>query len=80
LAKHKDHPPLGDWQVIPSGDPDGYFTAVGTWWRRDKRGGYTFYDSEGAISADFPPGSVDSVRRVPSQPAASAGDYSEAAR
>jgi hypothetical protein len=77
LAKHKDRSPLGNWEVHLTGVRDESAVAAGTWWRRDKWGGYTFYDSEGAISSDFPPGSVDYVRRMPASGFGGGGDYAQ---
>jgi hypothetical protein len=76
LAKHKDQPQLGDWQVRHAATATD-ITVAESWWERDKAGGYTFYDSSGDVTADFPPGTVTAVRRMPPVPA---GDYSEAAR
>jgi hypothetical protein len=76
LSKHKDHPPLGDWQIRHAPTATD-ITVAESWWKRDKAGGYTFYDSSGDVTADFPPGTVTAVRRMPPVPA---GDYSEAAQ
>jgi hypothetical protein len=63
LSKHKDQTQLGEWQVRHTAT-GADITIAESWWERDKAGGYTFYDTAGDVTADFPPGTVTAVRRV----------------
>jgi hypothetical protein len=79
LSKHKAQSQLGDWKIRHAPTATD-ITVPESWWQRDKAGGYTFYDSSGDVTADFPPGAVTAVRRVTHaltgfSPAAHGGEY-----
>ena len=57
---------LNDWEVTTDAgedNPPQHQDFPESWWKRDKRGWYTFRDAKG-IAAEFAPGVVLKVRRL----------------
>ena len=63
---------LNDWEVTTDAgedNPPQHQDFPESWWKRDKRGWYTFRDAKG-IAAEFAPGVVLRVRRLEVVPSA----------